>query len=657
MILMPILVLALYWNSLDVPFHYDDHQNIKINTNIHLTELSFDQLKHCWNSTNRPVAMVSFALNYYFGGLNVTGFHAVNILIHIIAAIFLYLFILNTLKLPTIREKNFTHAQYIAILSTLLWVTSPLHTQAVTYIVQRMTSMSAMFFIMAMYFYLKARTSAGKKAKAVCFSLSLVSGLLAMGSKENAYMLPCVFFIYDFFLIQGLTRENTLRFVKWTCMFLPFGIFFAFKVYTGFDQYGEYFFTLKERLLTEPRIIFLYISLLIFPDSNRLTLFHDIPLSHSLTDPFTTGLSILAVALLVVGSLIFSRRWPLICFCVLFFFINHVIESSFLPLHLMFEHRVYLPSMLFFLPVSIWFFQAIRALANRKNAVYMLSTLMAMVILGQCYDTVGRNNTWESEYTLWNDIINKAPNLSDGHAYMGVLLRKQGLYKQAEKALNKSIELDAFTNKGSKKGATFTLIKNHYVLGQYDQALVLGQKMVKMTNSDPLIYYYMGLIHQKTGNYEIAVDQFNKALAGDENFIMALNSLGDLFLEIKEPAKALKVFEKVKRIAPDDMESWVHGAIALARTGDLEGAIALLQPVWKGFNGNNYWSVKAVLALLEYQYRTGDRAGMEKNKTIFENALGHKRMNATHDFLTQNKEGIARHIDSAIVLDVLDGKQ
>ena len=304
-----ILIPALYWNSLDVPFLYDDYQNIEINPNIRITELSLEQLRHCWTSTTRPIAMVSFALNYYFGGLSVTGYHAVNILIHFMAALFLYLFVYNTLRLPLIKETYNSHARKIAFLTTLLWATSPVQTQAVTYLVQRMTSLSAMFFIMSMYFYLKARTA--PKKKFIFWGLCIFSGFLAMGAKENAYMLPPLLFLYDFLLIQGLCKKNTRRFVKWICLLMPFCLFFAAKVYMGFShEYAEYPFTLKERLLTEPRIIFFYISLLIFPDSNRLVLLHDVPLSHSLLDPFTTVFSILGLVVILVAALIWAKNNP-----------------------------------------------------------------------------------------------------------------------------------------------------------------------------------------------------------------------------------------------------------------------------------------------------------------------------------------------------------
>jgi tetratricopeptide (TPR) repeat protein len=652
-----ILIPALYWNSLDVPFHYDDQRNIQKNTSIQITNLSFDQFKLCWTSSTRPVAMVSFALNYYFGGLKVAGYHVVNILIHLTAALFLYLFIYNTLKLPSIRETDSSHAWHIAFLATLLWATSPVQTQAVTYLVQRMTSMSAMFFIISMYFYLKGRVDPGKEKKGIFLSLSLFSWLLAMGSKENAFMLPAVLFIYDFFLIQSLNKKNTARFIKWTFFLLPFCIFFAVKAYLGFNEYGEYFFTLRERLLTEPRIIFLYISLLLFPNSNRLVLLHDIPLSNSLLDPVTTAISILGIAVIPLAALIFARKQPLFSFCALFFFINHLIESSFLPLHLIFEHRVYLPSMLFFVPIATMLFQGIRALSNRKHLIYLIISFIVIVLLSQCYDTIHRNNVWKTSYSLWNDVLNKSPNLSEGHSNMAYLLREQGAYHEAYKALKESIRLDSFTNKSSKVATYLNLISNYYTLKQYDDAMEACKTILEITDSHPFINYYIGVIHKIKGDYEIAIGYLNSALTKDENFVLALKGLGDLYLEIKEPTKALVLFEKVQKLTPRDLESRVHEAIAYRMMGNFGRAVVLMKPFMKEFDRNNQWSVKAILTLLECQYQLEDNEGIKNTKAKFLTAMKPEKIDSIRTILLQNKGGVAKHVNVDRVLAILDGNK
>jgi len=129
-----------------------------------MKSFSWLEIKHCILDSDqkilwRPLAVLSFALNYKFGGMDVFGFHVVNFIIHYLAAVFLFLFIHNTLKLPLLREKYSLIAYPIALLATFFWALNPVHVTCVTYIVQRYASMVGLFYIMTMYFYLKARTS------------------------------------------------------------------------------------------------------------------------------------------------------------------------------------------------------------------------------------------------------------------------------------------------------------------------------------------------------------------------------------------------------------------------------------------------------------------------------------------------------------------
>ena len=164
------------------------------------------------------VSYFTFAMNYYFDGLNVFWYHVVNFFIHYVTSVFLFLFIYNTLKLPILEGRYERNAYSIALLATVFWAINPVEVMAVTYIVQRMASMAAMFYIMAMYFYLKGRTGDTIWKNATFFVLAAFSAVLSVGSKENAAMLPVSIFLFDLFLIQGVTIENIKK--NWAvCLF------------------------------------------------------------------------------------------------------------------------------------------------------------------------------------------------------------------------------------------------------------------------------------------------------------------------------------------------------------------------------------------------------------------------------------------------------
>ncbi|GAJ06201.1 unnamed protein product, partial [marine sediment metagenome] len=159
-------ILIVYSNTFKASFHYDDSVNITKNKHIQIDELNWQSIKGTWFAGGergdiyhpilyRPVAMCSLALNYYFHELEVFWYHVVNTLVHIITSIFLFLFIKQVLLLPKLREKYGDYAVHIAGLATLLWALNPVQLTNVTYIVQRQNSLCGMFYIIAMYFYIR----------------------------------------------------------------------------------------------------------------------------------------------------------------------------------------------------------------------------------------------------------------------------------------------------------------------------------------------------------------------------------------------------------------------------------------------------------------------------------------------------------------------
>ena len=167
-------------------------------------------------------------------------------------------------------------------------------------------------------------------------------------------MLPISILLYDIILVQGATRENLQRVLKYA--WIPLAVIllavFSFSEFLSgiFQAYQVRPFTLVERLLTAPRILIFYVSLLLYPIPSRLTFLHDIEFSRSLLEPWTTLPAMLAVGLFCLAAVVMARRKPLLSTCILFFFLNHLIEGTIIPLELIFEHRNYIPSMLFFVP-------------------------------------------------------------------------------------------------------------------------------------------------------------------------------------------------------------------------------------------------------------------------------------------------------------------
>ena len=301
---------------------------------------------------NRPFAYLTFAMNYYFSGLRVFSYHIVNFFIHVLCSIVLYLFVYRTLNLPVVKKYHSYNAHAVSLVSVFLWATHPIQVTAVTYIVQRMASMAGLFYIISMYCYLLARTTENKRHGHAWYASCCISGLLSFMTKENAAMLPFSIFLYDLLLLQPeRNRKQIWRYLKKIILPVSIALVLAFlytdplSVLSGYDKRP---FTPIDRLMTQPRVILFYISLLIYPVSSRLALLHDFEFSTGMFSPWTTLPSILIVTGLILLFILLAKKHPLVSFCGIFFFLNHLIEGSIFNLELIYEHRNYLPSMLYF---------------------------------------------------------------------------------------------------------------------------------------------------------------------------------------------------------------------------------------------------------------------------------------------------------------------
>jgi len=429
--LLSLAVLLVYSNTFQAEFHYDDSVNITRNDQIQIKSLDMESLKGALFAGGRrgtiyhpvlyrPVAMLSFALNYYFDGVMVLKYHIVNISIHIITSAFLFLVILQMLNLPALRERFDGMQLQIAGIAALLWALNPVQLTNITYIVQRQNAMAGMFYIMAICFYLTARM--GKKH--LFYVLAALSSILAMGSKENAIMLPWSLLLLDLLLIQGISWASIKRTGLVSLGLLGASVLViiglqgveTFSIDTLIQGYTKRNFTLGQRLLTEPYVMILYLMLLFMPFHQALCLTHTVPVSHGIFDPPHTLISILLIAGLIALAVMKAKQRPFISFAILFFFLNHVVEGTVFPLELVYEHRNYIPSFFVFVPAAM---VLVYAYYHWQKIVMVGATVCLAVFFG--YNTYVQNAAWKNTTSLWADVIQKNPDPRSVFNYAGGL--------------------------------------------------------------------------------------------------------------------------------------------------------------------------------------------------------------------------------------------
>ena len=197
LMVLGLLIIVAYSNSFQAAWHMDDYPNILDNPAVQMQTLDPVSLERAvgisrsqGNNLPRPVTNLTFALNWWLHGDNVAGYRLVNIAIHFINALLVFLTVRELSARPVVPEAIRARGAAVALVTALLWALNPIQTQAVTYVVQRYTSLATLFFLVALYSYIRGRAKPEPLRWYRWWSTMLCAFLLSLGSKENAALWP-----------------------------------------------------------------------------------------------------------------------------------------------------------------------------------------------------------------------------------------------------------------------------------------------------------------------------------------------------------------------------------------------------------------------------------------------------------------------------------
>ena len=438
----PLLAFILYSNALDSNFVLDDYRNIEANQAVKMTELTWDSLVKAGTEgklKTRPLPNITFALNYYFCKLTTRGYHFVNILIHAINGILLYLLFTYTFQTPVLKKK-YGYAGFIPLAAAAIWLAHPVQVQSVTYIVQRMNSMATMFYILAMLCYILARMSTSGRNKLTLFGISFFSTILGLGSKEIVASIPFSLLLFEFLFFQNFNFLWLKKNLSKIAILLSFFILVA-VIYLGDNpinairaNYENYNYTMGQRVITEFRVVIFYLKQILIPHPSNLNILHDFPVSDSLIQPASTLLSFLVIVGAVFSAIFVAKNEPLFSFAVLWYFGNLVMESSIINLEIVFEHRSYLPSTFVILAIVTYASRIVPYSLVRKALFICLISILG-------FWTHSRNSVWANEITFWQDCINKNPKDSRAHDELANAYYREGKIKKAIQTYYQGIQV------------------------------------------------------------------------------------------------------------------------------------------------------------------------------------------------------------------------
>lgn len=575
--LICVLGLLVYSNTLSAPFVFDDDIYIVNNPIIRdfghfiggsaLKDLRVDNdVKN--NFITRPITYLSFALNYKMNGLDVPGYHLFNILVHIANALLVYRLMSLTLKTGFFRQQTGENvSSLVPLFAALLFVSHPVQTQAVTYLIQRATSLATFFYLSALVLYIQSRLAEAATPRNALYAVSLISAVIAMETKEISFTLPIMTALYEFLFFSGNIRERLLRLLPMfmTMLIIPLTVLHitspdninAHTVDKSLNLINFGHTSPWHYLITQFGVITTYIRLLFWPVNQNLD--YDYPL---LVNLFSVNVLLpLSFLLLICGVAFYflnrsriehneDRHWSRLAFAgIAWFFIALSVESSVIPIEdLIFEHRIYLPSVGMIVAVlSFLELLALKHMKGKNSATEIRKTaivIMAVAVLSvMCF---ARNNVWASGITLWEDVTRKSPGKARPHNNLGHEYAKQGRLDAAAREFQLATQADpAYITPFINRGNVFVRMK------RFDDAIAEFRKVLAMNPKDIQAHKGLGYVYFSQGRLDEAAEEFNMTLSANPDAGAATGRNPDVTLDEEELyEQAMRNFQAIKAVYP-----------------------------------------------------------------------------------------------------------
>ncbi len=601
MALLIVFIVFAYQGSLDSPFLFDDIPNIVLNPLIHPTssEQLPQSLQPVQGLSYRPLASLTFAVNYLLGESDVYGYHLLNICIHLLNALLLFILLIKISRtvVEPIDGSAENGAIRLAFWGAILWALHPVQVHAVTYIVQRMTSLATLFYLLGLLSFLYYR--AGALSAKWCWPLIAICFAAGMACKEIIITLPIALVLIDRLLPGGQRHINGRLIAGLLVLVVSVSIYYLYghlhsltQTYPGRDFSGV------ERLMTQARVLWHYLSLLSWPMPGRLHMDYEFPVSRSLLEPWTTLLSITLLFVVTLAVVALRKEKPLFVLGWLFFLLALSVESSFLNLEMVYIHRLYLP--------GLFLFVGILSLLNSLQ-IKRLALLLWVLVALLTFATLQRNMEWNSRAAFWNVDYQRGAS-----AYRAILNHANGLLvaNNAAEAIPLLEELLSVTEPERRLQLLNSLGIARFHSGDYEGAIRAFDLLEKGFGALQESLYYAAQAHARLGNIEmlketatrlidynaastyghLLLTEYQRRTAGP---LIALNALqafiqrhpglttdhandchlymADIYLELGESQKAYDLYNEVIAKDPHQFLAWIQIYRMLKSSGDDQG--------------------------------------------------------------------------------------
>jgi tetratricopeptide (TPR) repeat protein len=570
-LLIAVAVVVTYWNSLSGPFIFDDQLSIVENQQIRQLTRPASVLfpERELPTAGRPVVNVSFAINYAADRLDVRGYHAWNIAVHLLCALLIFGIVRRTLELAALQPASGSTPTNLALACALIWALHPVNTEAVDYLTQRTESMMAMFYLLTLY----ASIRAAGRGRLMWQTLAIVSCVLGMACKESMVTAPFVVIVYDgVFAFSSLGEALRSRW-RFYAGLASSWLVLALLLWSGPRIHSAGFSTgigSWTYLLNQTRMITRYLWLAVWPRS--------LVLNYGSPEVLTLG-EVLPEASLIVTLLLLTlvalKRRPRLGFLGLWFFVTLAPTSSVVPIatEAGAERRMYLPLIaLVVLAVMggsrLWTAVTRRWTGSARRVVPLTGAfIVAMVSVALAAGTMARNREYASGLSLARTVLERRPS-SIAHHMVGAELLATGQREEAVAELREAVR--------GEPRARYTLGAELFDEGKLNEAI---DELQIFVHDEPLLLEVipartmLAEAFAKQARWAQAVEQFRLILVMRPADVNARGRLADVLLGESKFDESIERYREYLAVRPNDVGALENLGIALAAIMKLDDAI------------------------------------------------------------------------------------
>lgn len=555
---------AVYANALGGPFLLDDTRSIEQNESIRQADSVMSILHPPRQSpvTGRPIANLTLALNYAAGGLKVEGYHAVNIAIHILAAIALF----GVLRHTFARTNGSLPAGPLALASALVWLVHPINSETVNYVTQRTESLMGLFFLLALYCAIRALEASSKRMWMACAGLS---AYCAVGSKETALVLPLVVALWDrafaFPTLRDAWSQRWRVYAMLAASWLLFALFapeLPFFAEHGFEQQVSRW----TYLLNQGPAIAQYLKLTVWP--------WPLVFDYGAPSPVSLGTmwpGLLLVAVLLAAAIVALVRWPRLGFWGAWFFITLAPASSFIPIptEVAADRRMYLPLVAVIALAAVALWNLLGGPVRPARRLAWASPVVIIVALGAM--TARRNVDYQTALAIWQTSLDRWPQ-PRARENLSIALRDAGRMEESIAQLEIAAPDSprarlALASAMLERGALTTAIAH---FRQYVNENPRSREIIPARQE-------FALALMRAGDLTGAIAQLEAVTKQLPEYARGHVALADARLQANDIPGAVADYRRALEVQPDNVMALSSLGFLRAQAGDAQEAMTLLK--------------------------------------------------------------------------------